>query len=220
MKPTDFIARIAPIAVNLRLDGSFIFPSLRIAQAAHETGWTIHPWNNIVGYKVGSLGTTAYWDGRSVYTKTWEVYDGIRHDNVSANWRVYDSVEDCFRDQDILFKFKRYDRVRSAQSPYQQAEMLQASGYATDPKYAAKLIKIIDDYGLKKYDEEVLLVLENIEKLERRVKELENQTKKLTAPIWFVKEFGSADLGGIINNPVGTDEFWRGLAISLRIKNK
>ncbi|TCZ76059.1 M23 family metallopeptidase [Paenibacillus albiflavus] len=54
------------------------------------------------------------------------------------------------------------------------------------------------------------------EKLEARIATLEEQTKKVPAPAWFVKEFGSADLGGLINDPTGTEEFWRGLALTMR----
>jgi len=215
----DFIALIAPIAVELRLDGSPIFPSLRIAQAAHETGWTIHPWNNLVGYKVGSGKLTPYWHGRSVSTKTWEVYDGVRQDNVTANWRAYISIADCFRDQDLLFGIDRYARVRSAATPDEQAKALYACGYATDPAYAQKLINTINQYDLKKFDSEVDRVLQalrnEIAQLQARVTELENANKQ-PAPEWFVQEFGSDNLGGLINDPHGSEEFWRGLAVTMR----
>jgi hypothetical protein len=46
-----------------------------------------------------------------------------------------------------------------------------------------------------------------------RISELE---KLVTAPSWFVKEFGSVDLGGKISEPQLTSEGWRVLAISLR----
>lgn len=154
MTRAEFIAVIAPVAAKLRQEGSPIFPSVRIAQALLETGGNIHEWNNVVGYKVGSGQPNAYWKGRSVSTKTWEVYDGVRHDNVVANWRAYDCVEDCFRDQDVLFQWSHYDRVRAAKTPAEQTEMLRACGYATDPSYTAKLRSLIAEYSLEQYDEE------------------------------------------------------------------
>jgi len=154
MKREDFIAVIAPIAVQLRREGSPIFPSVRIAQAMLETGCVLHEWNNLVGYKVGSGQPNAFWRGRSVSTKTWEVYNNIRVDGVQAHWRAYDCIEDCFRDQDVLFNWRNYDRVRAAASPQEQTEMLRACGYATDPEYAKKLNSFISGFELEKYDRE------------------------------------------------------------------
>lgn len=54
MKVADFNARIAPVAVRLGPEGSPVFPPLRIPRPPHETGWDIHPRNNLVGLKVGS----------------------------------------------------------------------------------------------------------------------------------------------------------------------
>ncbi|WP_123040578.1 C39 family peptidase [Cohnella candidum] len=53
------------------------------------------------------------------------------------------------------------------------------------------------------------------EELGKRVAQLEAD-KKTPAPDWFLNEFGSADLGGIIEDPHGTTDFWRGLAVVIR----
>lgn len=47
---------------------------------------------------------------------------------------------------------------------------------------------------------------------------VEAATKEIPAPDWFVKEFGSADLGGLILNPKLTAEGWRTTAIALRMQ--
>lgn len=147
-----FIATIAPIAVKLRAEGSTIFPSVRIGLAALETGWTIPSWNSVTGYKVGSGQVNEFWKGAYVNKGTWEVYDGKRTD-VRSNFRAYDSVEDSLRDQDVLFSWSNYDRVRQAQTPDEQARMLQACGYATDPAYANKIINILNKHHLRQYDQ-------------------------------------------------------------------
>ncbi|WP_027086048.1 C39 family peptidase [Cohnella panacarvi] len=51
--------------------------------------------------------------------------------------------------------------------------------------------------------------------LAARVVKLE---EKVDAPDWFVKEFGSADLGGLIHEPQFTAEDWRVLTIGLRAR--
>jgi len=222
MKATAFIAQIAPIAVQLRVEGSPIFPSVRIAQAGLETGWKIPAWNNLGGYKVGSGKLTPYWRGKIVNKGTWEVYDGKRVD-VTAAFRAYDSVEDFFRDQDLLFQASRYARVRAARTPEEQADMLQVCGYATDPQYAGKLKNIMRTYGLSRYDEEVERVLQELQKkitaLEKKVAELEKKQEPIPAPAWFVREFGSADLGGLINDPDGKKlpETWEAIALAARM---
>ncbi|MDO3681401.1 glycoside hydrolase family 73 protein [Paenibacillus ehimensis] len=154
MTREEFIAVVAPVAVQLRKEGSPIFPSVRIAQALLETGGKIHAWNNLVGYKVGSGQPNGFWKGKSVSTKTWEVYNGVRVDGVQAHWRAYDCIEDCFRDQDLLFNWSRYDRVRNAKTPQDQTEMLRVCGYATDPEYTKKLRRLITSYTLEQYDKE------------------------------------------------------------------
>lgn len=54
--------------------------------------------------------------------------------------------------------------------------------------------------------------------LEAATKQLDEATKLVPAPKWFVDEFGSADLEGKISTPKLTVEGWRVLAIGLRAK--
>ncbi|MDQ0091682.1 N-acetylmuramoyl-L-alanine amidase CwlA [Paenibacillus anaericanus] len=58
------------------------------------------------------------------------------------------------------------------------------------------------------------------ETLSKRITEFEEASKRIAAPAWFVKEFGSANLKGKISDPNLTFEGWRTLAISLRVSNK
>jgi flagellum-specific peptidoglycan hydrolase FlgJ len=159
----EFIEMIAPIAVKLRLENSPIYPSVRIAQAIHETGGNLNAWNNLVGYKVGNGVLTPYWQGDRVSTTTWEVIGGIRYDNVPGDFRAYPTLEAGFRVQDLLFGSPRYANVRIARSPGEQVKALQSSGYATDLSYASKLNTIIQTYGLTHFDEEVVRMLEKLQ---------------------------------------------------------
>lgn len=45
---------------------------------------------------------------------------------------------------------------------------------------------------------------------------LEAATENIAAPEWFVQEFGSGDLGGLLNDPKMTKEGWRNIALALR----
>jgi N-acetylmuramoyl-L-alanine amidase CwlA len=65
--------------------------------------------------------------------------------------------------------------------------------------------------------------LEQMDELLKRVCELEDKVKVLentAAPDWFVIEFGSDALNGIVNEPVGDENFWRNVAVSIRLNKK
>jgi len=230
MNADAFISRVAPVAVQLRFEGSPIFPSVRIAQSAHETGWKIHSWNNLVGLKVGSGKPNPYWDGSSVRTGTWEVIGGQRVDT-AADWRAYRSIEDCFRDQDLLFQSARYARIRTARTPEEQADMLQACGYATDPQYANKIKRIISSHGLKQYDEEATAAMHMLEDLKRRMDQLaaENEELKrrvgrlesrsaMAVPAWAKPAVDAAVAAGVVDTPdEGGLDFYRLVTVMHRM---
>lgn len=227
MTTLSFIAQIAPVAISLRFEGSHIFPSVRIAQSGLETGWKVPSWNNLGGYKVGSGKPNDFWKGAVVNKGTWEVYDGKRVD-ITAAFRAYDTIEDFYRDQDLLFAKSRYDRVRAAQTPEEQAEMLYACGYATDPQYASKIKNIISTYGLKKYDDEVIKVYQQlvatINELRDEVKTMRRKVEKMESnhamdvPDWAKEAVDAAVKAGIIDTPQGGSlDFYRLVTVMYRV---
>ncbi|WP_081671763.1 M15 family metallopeptidase [Paenibacillus antibioticophila] len=58
---------------------------------------------------------------------------------------------------------------------------------------------------------------EELAKLTKRVDVLEKAAERVPAPKWFIDEFGSGDLGGVISDPEFTLEGWRTLAVGLRV---
>jgi flagellum-specific peptidoglycan hydrolase FlgJ len=90
------------------------------------------------------------WKGKRVY------YDD---DKKGECFRVYKNPKKSFRDHSLfladreryskLFKLKKGDYIRWAKG-------LSAAGYATDRRYPAKLIALIEKYNLHKYDAKVL----------------------------------------------------------------
>lgn len=138
MGSDTFIAAVAPIARRLWDEGSHIFPSVRIAQALHETNAQLHTWNNLTGMK--AVGPpTPYWSGTCITKGTWEVVKGSTI-NTDEAFRAYDSIEQCFRDHDRLMRTERYKAVWDAKTPIDQIVALLRCGYATDPNYHAKII--------------------------------------------------------------------------------
>ena len=123
---------------------------LILAQAALETGWGRHQIvtadgrnsHNLFGIKAGSR-----WQGPTTAITTHEYIDGQRA-RVRDSFRVYESYEAAFTDYGRLISGQpRYAAVGTAPSAEQAARELQAGGYATDPAYADKLIKIMGRFG-------------------------------------------------------------------------
>lgn len=118
-----------------------------LGQAALETGWGKaeirgadgHNSHNLFGIKAG-----AGWKGRTVDIVTTEYVNGQPQKQVES-FRAYDSYADSFRDYANLLRGNaRYQNViAQGQDAAGFAQGLQQAGYATDPKYAQKLMGVI-----------------------------------------------------------------------------
>ncbi|GAA5110660.1 flagellar assembly peptidoglycan hydrolase FlgJ [Alloalcanivorax gelatiniphagus] len=132
---------------------------LILAQAALETGWGRHrittedgaDSHNLFGIKAGSG-----WRGRTTEVTTHEYIDGQRVRRVER-FRVYDSYQDAFADHGrLLTGNQRYAGVAAAADPADAARALQRGGYATDPAYADKLVRLMDQIGAMAGDERLI----------------------------------------------------------------
>lgn len=86
-------------------------------------------------------------------------WDGDRYyqddDRASECFRVYRNAEESFRDHSDFLRYRdRYKFLFDYPlTDYKSwAEGLRKAGYATDPQYPAKLVRIIEEYELYKYD--------------------------------------------------------------------
>lgn len=153
----NFIEKLAPFAVQHgQLSG--VLPSLIIAQGVLEsasgTSELAVNANNLFGIKSGTG-----WTG-PVYEKNTKEYrsDGTPFFTKAA-FRRYLSYEGAVKD--LCHKYthgtgweahNRYSAVLNQSDYKKAARTVYAAGYATDPKYPEKLIAIIEQYGLTKYD--------------------------------------------------------------------
>ena len=81
----------------------------------------------------------------------------------SECFRVYPRVEDSFKDHSDFLRYQnRYKALFDLdKTDYKGwARGLKAAGYATDPKYPAKLIKLIEEYELYRFDSDVKIEVE------------------------------------------------------------
>ncbi len=129
-----------------------ILPSVTIAQAILESGWgrsgLAKRGQALFGIKAGKD-----WPGRVYSCRTSECYDGVNFTSETACFRAYADWAESIADHgDFLCGLKRYRAVLGGRDYRTACRELQASGYATDPGYAEKLIGLIERYELTRFD--------------------------------------------------------------------
>lgn len=140
----EYIERYAPLAVEQQtLYG--IPASITLAQglleSANGNSRLAKEANNHFGIKCGS-----FWSGES-----------IRHDDDALQecFRAYSSVEESYIDHSLILLERKWYRPLFDLDPKDYkawAHGLKKAGYATNPRYADLLIKIIEDNELYRYD--------------------------------------------------------------------
>lgn len=123
-----------------------------VAQAALESGWGKHeirradgsPSFNLFGIKAGRN-----WPGAVVGAVTTEYVNGVAQKTVEK-FRAYSSYAEGFRDYaNLLLSNPRYAAVLEQHDAAGFARGLQQAGYATDPMYADKLMRILNGNALR-----------------------------------------------------------------------
>ena len=161
-KQINFINMIAPIAVaQAAKHGGALFPSVTIAQAAHESGWgtsaKMVKANALYGVKVGKsaykFGTA--WKGAAYKTGTTEYYDGKTATKIVDWFRAYDNIIDATEDyMDMLCHCQRYKKALNRKTPLESISAIVSGGYATGPSYTAHIMSIINNCNLTVYDKQ------------------------------------------------------------------
>ena len=81
-------------------------------------------------------------------------------DKAQECFRVYPSADASFRDHSDFLRYRdRYKKLFELEpTDYKAwANGLKETGYATDPQYAQKLIKVIEEYQLYRFDQEIVV---------------------------------------------------------------
>lgn len=152
-KKQKFIKRLVPDAQTAQRRYG-VRSSITLAQAALESDWgestLASEYHNLFGVKGTDPSNTKLLDTQEYYEDGWTT--------IKARFRVYQSDSESIHDHALLFvqgttwNPKQYDGVLSARNYQDAARALQTSGYATDPNYTDKIIKIIQKYHLDDYD--------------------------------------------------------------------
>ncbi len=146
----NYIDEYKDIAVE-EMNKTGIPASITLAQGMLESNWgrseLARKAKNHFGIKADKS-----WSGK---TMKWEDDEYHKGKLIKSKFRKYKSADQSFIDHsEFLANKKRYEFLFNydVTDYVAWAKGLVKAGYATDPKYASKLIKIIEKYGLYEYD--------------------------------------------------------------------
>lgn len=118
-----------------------------IAQAALETGWGRHVIRGNDGrstFNLFGIKAAGGWHGSRATVATLEFVGGLPERRREA-FRAYGSVGESFDDYVALVQGSaRYRDALAAETPEEYAKALADGGYSTDPRYADKILEILD----------------------------------------------------------------------------
>lgn len=124
-----------------------------VAQAALETGWGAHQIKNVDGspsHNLFNIKANKSWEGATTASTTTLEHGKSGWQQEKSAFRSYDSYAEAFDDYArLLTENRRYQGVVGADDARTFATGLQKAGYATDPMYANKLMRIIGGSTLR-----------------------------------------------------------------------
>ena len=149
----EFIQCIAPLVIKYAPQYNVKVYSPIIAQAILESASGESSlgkqYNNFFGLKCGTL-----WTGKSVNLRTGEEYTPGSYTTISANFRVYDTMEEGVRGYfEFLFRNRtRYNNLIGETDPYEYLVKIKADEYATSSNYVRNVYNVIKSYNLTRFD--------------------------------------------------------------------
>ncbi len=142
----QFVQRLWPHAVRAG-NALGVSPEVLIAQSALETGWgkkVIRDHQGNTSHNLFGIKADPHWRGQKISVGTLEYENGVAVREQAA-FRAYDSVADSFDDYvNFIASNGRYDKaLKAGDDPEGYLRGLQEAGYATDPRYAEKILRIL-----------------------------------------------------------------------------
>jgi flagellar protein FlgJ len=141
----NFVNQLLPFAKKAAKELG-VDAKVLISQAALETGWgksIIKASDGTNSYNLFNIKADRSWQGQQVKVGTLEFREGQARKEI-AGFRAYSSYQESFDDYVKFIKTNpRYETAMDkAQNPEQYMFELQQAGYATDPNYTNKVMKI------------------------------------------------------------------------------
>ncbi|SFC13314.1 Flagellum-specific peptidoglycan hydrolase FlgJ [Alkalibacterium subtropicum] len=154
--PAEFVENISGYAQRVASEQN-LYASVMIAQASLESGYgksslSAPPNHNLFGIK----GT---YNGQSVAKRTQEYYKSTGWITIIDDFKKYPSYEESLQDNaDLLRRGLRSNGAfysgtwAENTTSYRDATLWLQGRYATDPTYASKLNRIIEQFDLTRFD--------------------------------------------------------------------
>ncbi|OJF94323.1 LysM peptidoglycan-binding domain-containing protein, partial [Alkalibacterium sp. 20] len=154
--PSEFIENLAGYAQNVAGKNN-LYASVMIAQASLESGYGKSSLSTSPNYNL--FGIKGSYNGESVAKRTQEYYKSTGWITITDNFRKYPSYEESLQDNANLLR----NGLRSNSAfysgtwaekttSYRDATLWLQGRYATDPTYASKLNRIIEQFNLTRFD--------------------------------------------------------------------
>lgn len=179
----EYIEKYKDLAIS-EMQRTGIPASIKLAQALHESGMgrstLAREANNHFGIKCGSS-----WDRKTYYIEDDDYRNGKK---IKSCFRNYSNPHESFvAHSDFLSNSNRYSSLFLLhKGDYRSwATGLKKAGYATDPKYADKLIRVIEEYQLyqyDQYDEKIIAQTQNTSSPSNAESTKENESAIANAP--------------------------------------
>jgi len=147
----DFVNRMLPYAVQAS-QTSNVPTQLMLGQAALESGWgnrEIRMADGSNSFNLFGIKANAGWNGKVAEVMTTEYRNGVAYKQVEK-FRAYSSYAEAFQDYaSLISNNPRYaDVLQQGGDVVGMAQAMQKAGYATDPKYADKLVSVMGKIDL------------------------------------------------------------------------
>ena len=137
-------------------------PKILLAQSALETGWGKFVIKNSErsSFNLFNIKADSHWRGRQVKVQTLEFEQGVAVKKMDG-FRSYGSYQESFEDYvSFIKKNPRYqEAMKLTDEPGKYMQALQQAGYATDPHYADKVMKIYNGKTLSGFSSDRLTAM-------------------------------------------------------------
>ncbi|MEQ1529484.1 MAG: flagellar assembly peptidoglycan hydrolase FlgJ [Methylococcales bacterium] len=158
----EFVKQLQPYAEQAAKELG-VDPKALLAQAALESGWgrsLIKNANGSNSYNLFNIKAGRSWQGKQAQVSTLEFEQGVAK-KTQAGFRSYSSFAESFQDYVAFIKSNpRYgEALKQVGNAENYLHKLQQAGYATDPNYAAKVIKIYNGNTLASIEPDVVTAL-------------------------------------------------------------
>jgi flagellar protein FlgJ len=152
----QFVRQLQPYAEQAAKELG-VEPKAILAQAALESGWgksLIKTRDGESSFNVFNIKADKSWQGPQAKVSTLEFDHGVAQ-KVNAGFRTYGSFKESFNDYvDFIKSNPRYQQaLKQAGNTQRYMHELQQAGYATDPRYAEKVMSIYQSNSMSAMDE-------------------------------------------------------------------